>query len=54
MHSEATQDNPRWGWLRAQTPALQQVTYLNCGFIGPMSNAVADAFRSRFDMEFEL
>jgi selenocysteine lyase/cysteine desulfurase len=41
--NEATQDQGRWAWLRAQTPALANTVYLNAGFQGPMSQPVADA-----------
>ena len=44
----------RWAYLRSQVPAMERTTYLNAGFIGPMSNFVAKAFRDRFDLEVAL
>ncbi len=44
----------RWAYLRSQVPAMERTTYLNAGFIGPMSNFVAKAFRDRFDLEVSL
>jgi selenocysteine lyase/cysteine desulfurase len=41
----------RWAWLRAQTPVLRDLVYLNCGFQGPMSEPVAQAMRDWLDRE---
>ena len=44
-------DNQRFAYLRSQVPAMERTTYLNSGFIGPMSNQVAKAFRDHLDLE---
>lgn len=49
--SDAPQNAARWAYLRSQVPAMERTTYLNAGFIGPMSNQVAKAFRDHFDLE---
>lgn len=43
----------RWRWIREQTPAMQRTTYLNCGFSGPLSVAVAEATARRLDLEVQ-
>ncbi|HET7737109.1 MAG TPA: aminotransferase class V-fold PLP-dependent enzyme [Tepidiformaceae bacterium] len=44
----------RWAWFREETPALREVVYLNSGWSGPMSNAVANAMRDYLDLELRL
>lgn len=49
-HTTAEQQ-ARWDWIRSETPVMARNTYLNCGFSGPLSNAVAEAMRRRLDLE---
>lgn len=44
----------RWRWMRAQTPAMAEVTYLNSGWSGPMSEPVAAAMRDYLDLELRF
>lgn len=44
----------RWAWYREHTPAARNVTYLNCGWSGPMTTHVADAMRAFLDREMTL
>lgn len=44
----------RWAWLRAETPVTKRHAYMNCGWSGPLSNAVADAMRERVELETSL
>ena len=46
-----TTDTARWTWLREHVPTLRQMTYLNCGFQGPMSEPVAQAMHDWLDRE---
>jgi L-cysteine/cystine lyase len=41
----------RWAERRAHTPVTRQYAYLNCGFVGPISDSVADAMRKRMELE---
>jgi L-cysteine/cystine lyase len=41
----------RWAWMRAETPVLASRAYLNTGFSGPMTNAVASAMERRIRLE---
>ena len=43
----------RWEWIRAQTPVMQRLTYLNCGFSGARSLGVAEAMDRRAHLELE-
>ncbi|MGE3961496.1 MAG: aminotransferase class V-fold PLP-dependent enzyme [Dehalococcoidia bacterium] len=43
----------RWAWIRAETPVMQRLTYLNCGFSGPLSRGVAEAMDRRSRLELE-
>ncbi|HJM90016.1 MAG TPA: aminotransferase class V-fold PLP-dependent enzyme [Dehalococcoidia bacterium] len=43
----------RWSWMREQTPVMKQLTYLNCGWSGPLSYAVMNAMRERLTLELE-
>jgi L-cysteine/cystine lyase len=47
-------DDPRWDWMRHETPATAARVYLNCGWSGPMSNPVADTMRAWIDRELAL
>ena len=47
-------DVERWAWYRARTPAAQNMTYLNCGWSGPMTTDVADAMGAFLDREMTL
>jgi len=44
----------RWAWLREQTPVLQSVAYMNCGWSGPVSRPVVEAMRRRLGDELRL
>lgn len=44
----------RWNWYREHTPATRNVTYLNCGWSGPMTTQVADAMRHFLEREMTL
>ncbi len=44
----------RWAWLREQTPVLQSLAFMNCGWSGPISRPVAEAMRQRLDDELQL
>lgn len=46
-----TDQAARWAWIRAETPVMERLTYLNCGFSGPRSRAVAAAFDARSNLE---
>lgn len=43
----------RWSWLREQTPVMQQLTYLNSGWSGPLSYPVVEAMQQRITLELE-
>lgn len=44
----------RWRWMRVETPATAEGIYLNSGWSGPMTNAVADAMRDYLDLEMRF
>ncbi len=53
-HAPVTDDHAaRWEWIRAETPVMQRLTYLNCGFSGPLSRGVAEAVDRRARLELE-
>ncbi len=41
----------RWEQLRAQLPVLRRYAYMNCGWSGPLSEAVVGAMRHRIELE---
>ena len=43
----------RWAWMREQTPVMQQLTYLNSGWSGPLSYPVVEAMQRRITLELE-
>lgn len=51
MTATTEEQTARWEWIRAQTPVMQRFTYVNCGFSGPISRAVAEAMDRRLALE---
>jgi L-cysteine/cystine lyase len=49
----AVDSAPDWAAVRDRFPVTRRVAYLNSGFQGPMSDAVAGAMRARSDLEVE-
>ena len=51
MAPTTTDTAARWAWLRAKTPTLREMIYLNSGFQGPMSEPIAEAMTAWLDRE---
>lgn len=49
--SEVSESAAPWAQHRAQIPALQQWTYMNCGWQGPLSRRVADPMHAFLEQE---
>lgn len=41
----------RWAQMRASMPVMRRYAYMNCGWSGPLSDAVVDAMRRRIELE---